>query len=101
MVLGHSDCGAVKAAVEVANGTQSYPAEQYGSIGPVVDAVVPSVESLAADQRTSEACVAANARAQAALLAATDPIIGPAVEVGNLRVVAAVYELESSRVEII
>jgi carbonic anhydrase len=101
MVLGHSDCGAVKAAIEVANGTQSYPAEQYGSIGPVVDAVVPSVESLAADQRTSEACVAANARAQAALLAATDPIIGPTVEAGNLRVVAAVYELESSRVEIV
>src|SRR6478735_3717365 len=64
MVLGHSDCGAVKAALEVSNGTKSYPAEQYGSIGPLVDAVVPSMESLPADQRTLPSCIEAHARAQ-------------------------------------
>ena len=98
MVLGHSDCGAVKEALEVTNATKSYPAERYGSIGPLVDAVVPSVESLPDDQRTLPNCVAANARAQASKLAGTDPIISPAVASGSLRVVAAVYEIESGRV---
>ncbi len=101
MVLGHSDCGAVKAALEVAQGAKSYPAEQYGSIGPIVDAVVPSVESLPADQRTLPNCIEANARAQAAKLAGTEPIIRPAVADGSLRVVAAVYEIESGSVKLL
>jgi carbonic anhydrase len=101
MVLGHSDCGAVKAAIEVANGTQRFPPAEHGSIGAVVEAVVPAVESVPPDQRGVQECVAANARAQAAELAGTGPIIGPAVESGRLRVVAAVYELEAGRVELL
>jgi carbonic anhydrase len=101
MVLGHTDCGAVKAAIEVADGTRAYPPDEYGAIGPVVDAVVPAVESLPADQRALPDCVAANARAQAAELAGRGPIVGPAVEAGAVSVVAAVYEVESGRVELL
>ena len=101
MVLGHSDCGAVKAALEVAKGAQSYPANEYGAIGPLVHAVVPSVESLPADQRSLPNCVAANARAQAAALARREPIIEPAVAGETLRVVAAVYEIESGSVRLL
>ena len=101
MVLGHTDCGAVKAAIEVADGTRVYPPEEYGDIGPVVDAVVPAIESLPADQRALRECVAANARSQAAALADRGPIIGPAVEAGTVRVVAAVYEIETGRVELL
>jgi carbonic anhydrase len=101
MVLGHTDCGAVKAAIEVANGARTYPADEYGAIGPVVDAVVPAIESLPADQRTVPGCVEANARAQAAEIAGRGPIIRPAVEAGRLQVVPAVYEIESGRVELL
>lgn len=101
MVLGHSDCGAVRAAIEVASGARSYPADEYGSIGRIVDAVVPSVESLPADQRSLPNCIDANARAQATEIAARGPIIKPAVEAGKLRVVAAVYALESGRVKLV
>jgi carbonic anhydrase len=101
MVLGHSDCGAVKAAIEVANGTQAYPPDEYGSIGPVVNAVVPVVESLSVDQRALPDCVAANARAQAAEIAGRGPIIGPAVEAGTVSIVAAVYKIETGRVELL
>jgi carbonic anhydrase len=101
MVLGHSGCGAVEAAIEVVGGSRSYPAEEYGSIGPLVDAVVPSVESLPADQRTLPNCVAANARAQAAEIAGREPIIEPAVAGETLRVVAAVYEIESGSVKLL
>jgi carbonic anhydrase len=101
MVLGHSACGAVKAAIEVANGAQSFSPAEHGSIAAIVDAVVPAVESLPPDQRGLPDCVAANARAQAAGLADTGPIFGPAVESGRLRVVAAVYEVETGRVELL
>ena len=101
MVLGHTDCGAVKAAIQVADGTRVYPPEEYGDIGPVVDAVVPAIEALPADQRALPGCVAANARAQATEIADRGPIIGPAVEAGTVRVVAAVYEIETGRVELL
>ena len=101
IVLGHTDCGAVKAAMEVADGARAYPPAEYGAIGPVVDAVVPAIESLPADQRALPDCVAANARAQAAELAGKGPIIGPAVESGTVSVVAAVYEVETGRVDLL
>ena len=101
MVLGHSDCGAVKAALEVASGSRTYPAAEYGSIGKLVDAVLPAVESLPADRRSLPDCVAANARAQATAIAARGPVIGPAVESGMVSVVAAVYEIETGRVGLV
>jgi carbonic anhydrase len=101
MVLGHSDCGAVKAAIEVANGDESFSPAEHGSIGAIVDAVVPAVESLPPDQRELPECVAANAKEQAAELAGREPILGPAVESGRLRIVAAVYEVATGRVELL
>lgn len=101
VVLGHSDCGAVSAAIEVANGARTYPSEKYGSIGQVVDAVVPSVTAVPAEQRTLPNCIAANARTQAAEIAGRKPIIEPAVTGGMLGVVAAVYEIETSSVKLL
>jgi len=101
LVLGHSDCGAVNAAIGVADGSAEYPAEQFGAIGAIVDAVVPSVLAIPADQRTVANCIQANAREQAEKLAETGPIVRPAVEAGTLRVVAAVCDVESGRVELL
>jgi carbonic anhydrase len=101
MVLGHNHCGAVNAAIAVSDGSAEYPAEQFGAIGAVVAAVVPSVRSLPADQRTPANCVEANARDQAEKLAETGPILRPGVEAGTLRVVAAVCDVESGRVELL
>jgi carbonic anhydrase len=101
MVLGHSDCGAVKAALGVAKGTSSYPAAKYGAIGPVVDAIVPAIKSLPPGQRTLERTTDANASAQAKALAAKGPIIKPAVDAGKLRVVAAVYNIADGKVSLV
>jgi carbonic anhydrase len=101
MVLGHSDCGAVKSAIGVANGTAKYPPSKYGAIGPVVDAVVPTAESIPADQRTLPTVVAANARNQAAEIAGKDPIVKPAIAAGSLLVVSAVYNIANGRVRLV
>ena len=101
MVLGHSDCGAVKAAIEVVDGRASFPREKFGAIGSVIEPVVGPVKALPADRRSVPEAVAANARAQAGRLAATAPIVEQAVAVGRVRVVAAVYDLGSRRVSLV
>jgi carbonic anhydrase len=101
MVLGHSDCGAVKAAIDVVNGEQDYPQGEYGAIGSVVDNVVRTVKTLPEDEHDLERCVSENARSQAEDIAGKNPIIKPAVEEGELRVVAAVYEISSGKVSVI
>jgi carbonic anhydrase len=101
VVLGHSDCGAVKAAIGVADGTSSYPAERYGAIGPVVERLVPSIGGLPPAERTLPTCVSVNAKAQAADFASREPIVKQAVEAEQIAVVAAVYDIESGVVSFI
>ncbi len=101
MVLGHSDCGAVKAAIEVAAAKKTYPESKYGSIGAVVDAIVPAVAGLDTSVRTLEASIVANARRQAKLLEATGPIIPAAIAAGTLRVVAGVYDIATGIVKVV
>ncbi len=101
VVLGHTDCGAVKSAIEVVEGRKSFPASKYGAIGQVVDAVVPAIEGLEPTVRTLSASIVANARRQALLLAETGPIIAAAITAGTLRVVAAVYEIDSGTVKLV
>jgi carbonic anhydrase len=101
MVLGHSDCGAVKAAIEVANGTADYPPDTYGAIGEVVGKVVPPVEGVPREERTLVRCISANARAQADEIASREPIIKPAIAAGQIDVVAATYDIGSGEVSLI
>jgi carbonic anhydrase len=98
VVMGHSDCGAVKAALQVAKGTAHFPADHYGSIGTLIDAIVPTIKSLPASQRSLERSTAANAAAQAKAFVAKGPVIEPAVAAGKVRVVSAVYDIASGRV---
>ena len=101
MVLGHSDCGAVKAAIEVANGTAAYPAGEFGAIGEVVNPIVPPIETIAQADRTVPRCISANARAQADDLASRGPIVRPAIDDGAIEVVAAVYDIGTGQVSLI
>ncbi len=100
MVLGHSDCGAVRSAIDVVAGRTSFPPSTFGAIGAVVDTVVPAIESVPAGERTIDRCVATNANVQAQALARTGPILSTAVAAGRLRVVGAVYEIASGRVRL-
>jgi carbonic anhydrase len=101
MVLGHSDCGAIKAAIAVANGTAGYPPEQYGAIGEVIDALVPPIQEIPPAERTLDASVVVNARAQAGDIASRGPIIKPAIDAGALAVVAAVYNIADGKVSLV
>ncbi|HEY2162072.1 MAG TPA: carbonic anhydrase [Solirubrobacteraceae bacterium] len=101
MVLGHSNCGAVDAALGVASGKKSYPPAKYGAIGPVVDLIVPTVKALPPDKRNLPDAIVANAHDQAKILASKEPIIAPAVKSGQIKVLAGVYDIASGQVSLV
>jgi carbonic anhydrase len=90
MVLGHSNCGAVKASID-AKAVPGQISGLYRYIRPAVDQAGPSVEAV----------VKANARIQAALLRGSSPVIADAVKNGHLRVVAAFYDLVTGKVSLL
>jgi carbonic anhydrase len=98
LVLGHQDCGAVKAALDVVAGNASYPP---GAIATVVGRCEPAVRSLPDVERSVEACVRANAVHQARDLAGREPVVAPAIAAGRLRVVPAYYEIATGRVNVL
>jgi carbonic anhydrase len=100
LVLGHSGCGAVKAAIGVANGTSSYPPDQYGAIGEFVQKLVPPIQSVP-PPRPLDTCIAVNASAQAADIRGRNPIVKPAADAGTIAVVPAVYEIKTGKVSLV
>jgi carbonic anhydrase len=101
LVLGHSDCGAIKAAISTVTEGKTFPSSEFGAIGEVIDLLTPTVKSLPAAQRTLARCVPANAIAQAQDIAAQGPIIKPAVDSGQIEVVAGVYNIANGAVSIV
>jgi carbonic anhydrase len=101
MVLGHSDCGAIKAAIANVDEGKSYPPSKYGAIGEVIDLLTPAVKSLPAGQRNLARCVPANAVAQAEDIAGRGPIVSAAVKAGTIQVVAGVYNIANGAVSIV
>ena len=98
VVLGHTNCGAVKAALDVANGKASFPPSKFGKIGAFVDLILPAVRSLPRNRRTVVNVTNNNARRQARDLAKKGPIVSAAVKNGQIKVVPAVYQIGSGRV---
>jgi carbonic anhydrase len=95
VVLGHEECGAVKAAIDVAkNGTQL-----PGDLPAVVAPIVPVVQSLSGtpDDELLDATIKANVTAAVAELSAND-LLAQAISEGTLKVVGREYLLKSGRV---
>jgi carbonic anhydrase len=89
MVLGHSECGAVKAALEPKQ--QDLPA----SIRDLVSLVDTGHE------RDLNKAIAANVRAGVTKLKTLEPTISRYVETKGVRVVGAVYDLASGKVKMV
>lgn len=97
-MLGHSDCGAIKAAIKYSEGGDPPP----GAIGELVDIIVPAVRE-ARDGEGSEVdrVIKANVRRGVASLKRLDPIISPRVKESAVKVVGAVYDLATGKVELV
>lgn len=97
VVLGHANCGAVSATIDVVRGK----GHVTGDISTLVRTIEPAVRATAphADDRAFlAACVAEQARRTAEILQERSVIIRNAVASRALGVVAASYDLSSGRV---
>lgn len=90
LVMGHTNCGAVKAAMK----TEAAP----GQISSLYPALRPAVEQASGNL---DKAIAANARLQADLLRTSSTVIRDAVAGGTLEVAAGVYDLGSGMVTVV
>jgi carbonic anhydrase len=98
MVLGHTQCGAVKAAIAHIDANDALP----GSIGELIDPIRPAVRAV--QGRTGdklENVTSANIAQGVERLKTLDPIVSKFAKTGELKVVGAVYELRTGEVKVL
>ncbi|MFG0305598.1 MAG: carbonic anhydrase [Phycisphaerales bacterium JB040] len=101
VVLGHTGCGAVRAALDVSAGSRSVSAQLRALIGAIEPACVEA--RAGAHDPTSEdglvdAAVEANVRRQLAMLRGLSPAVSSGEEAGSVLAIGAVYDMASGRV---
>ncbi len=84
LVMGHANCGAVKAAIQ--------GKEVPGQISSLFPHLQPAVDEAG---HNLEAAIKANAKIQARLLSESSPVIAGLLKDGKLKVVAGYYDLAS------
>ncbi|MEB3277617.1 MAG: carbonic anhydrase [Lyngbya sp.] len=88
MVIGHQNCGAVKATID----GNAVP----GKIGSIIDAIKPAIQA----NQTLETAVKANVKLQIEKLK-TSPVLTKLVQEGNLKIVGGYYNLETGQIELV
>ena len=99
LVLGHSDCGAVKATIDVMKTDASLP----GHLPVLIEAIRPAVdlaEKARAQDPLAEA-IAQNVRHSVRRLEQAGPIIAEAVAAERVKVVGGFYDIGTGRVVIL
>jgi carbonic anhydrase len=98
VVLGHSQCGAVKAAIKHIDANDPLP----GAINDLVGTIKPSVT--AAKGKPGDLLdnvIKANVERGVERLRSLEPILAGAVKKGQLKVVGATYELRTGKVTVL
>ena len=96
VVMGHERCGAVQAACDVVTKHIKLP----GSIGPMVDAIVPAARAVYGKPGDFvDNTVRENAKRTAAKIATKSPIVSHFIKDNKAKVLAARYDLDEGRVE--
>ncbi len=100
MVLGHTSCGAIGAAVQAYTENADFP----GHIQALTTALAPAVRQAAKSDK-GDALVAAatkdNVRLNVKMLTESNPIISDRVAKGKLKIVGGIYDLETGRVDLV
>ena len=98
IVLGHSQCGAVKAAIQHIDAHDTLP----GSINDMVNQIKPAVAAVRNKPGDLlDNAIAGNVERSVAKLKELEPILAPAVRRGSLRVVGAKYDLSTGKVKML
>ncbi len=98
MVLGHTSCGAVKAALQHIDAKDSLP----GAINDLVELVKPAVtKSRGEPGDPLENAIRENVILGVQRLQALEPILAPRVADGRVKLVGGVYDLKTGRVTLV
>jgi len=99
LVLGHSKCGAVEAAIKVIKDHATLP----GHLPQLIDQIKPAV--LAAEAASPadllSAAIAGNVRQTVEHIATAKPVLSALVAAGEVKVAGATYELETGQVRLV
>jgi carbonic anhydrase len=98
LVLGHSGCGACKAAIEHIEANDQLP----GAIDNLINPIRPVVKMVAGQPGNKLAnVIKANVAQGVQRLEGLDPILSKLVRAGELKVGGGVYELSTGKVELV
>lgn len=95
LVLGHTHCGVVNAAVKAVTEKAKFP----GSIGTIVAPIIPAVRSLKGGDDLAERAVTANVQRVVSRLKAAKPIVTKGLQDGSVKVAGAVYDIATGKVD--
>jgi carbonic anhydrase len=92
VILAHTACGAVKAACDIVTKNATYP----GVIGRMIEPIVPAALAVRNDPGDfADNAARESARRTAANLPTVSKIIADLVGAGKMKIVAAIYDLQS------
>lgn len=98
LVLGHRECGAVKAAMEYVKSGKTFP----GHIQTLVETIAPSAKKSQSDGGSwLENATVQNVRDTVRSLPGRSKIVGDAVSEGKLNIAGGVYDLASGKVKLL
>ena len=98
LVLGHTACGAVKAAVAHIDANDTLP----GSIRDLVELIRPAAAAVRGKPGDKvENAIKANVAQSVKRLQTLDPILSPLAKTGELKVVGGVYDLRTGEVKLV
>lgn len=96
VVLGHERCGAVAAACDVVSKKAKFP----GSIGPMVQAIVPAAQAVNGKPGDFvDNAIRESAKRTAAQVGTKSKIIADLVKGGKVKIMAGRYDLDDGKVE--
>ncbi|WP_233842398.1 carbonic anhydrase [Dyella sp. 2HG41-7] len=96
MVMGHTECGAIKATISEIKD----PAPLPGHIWDIVDAVRPGIDKVVQTGGGNVLlnAIGANVDYNVARIASAQPVVSEAIKSGAVKVVGSVYELATGKV---
>src|SRR5262245_44423521 len=98
IVLGHGNCGAVKAAIKHLDANDALP----GSIGALVETIKPAVADVKGKPGDFlEDAIRANVRRGVARLKEVEPLLAGPAKAGKLKIVGACYDLRTGKTALV
>lgn len=99
MVLGHTSCGAINAAIKAVKNDEAFP----GHIQQLTSSLTPAVDAAMKKhpKDLENTAVRENVRLNVATLQNSTPILRKLVQSQKLRVVGGVYDLKTGRVDLV